>query len=212
MAPLSDTSITIISGGAAGLVETALSYPLDLAKTRQQLFVTAAGGIKDGKTAGGRGTLATLKGILARDGARGLYAGLSAPLVSEVPRRALKFGANGVYQRAATASGLFDGVAGSSRLGGGGGGDSGDSGGRDRPAGDPSKVQPFSSKVAQAFVCGGLTGATEALMHTPFERVKTQVQSSGAGVGGGGRYGKQQNDSSLSSSLCLSAFQLLTLF
>jgi len=36
---LSEGAINLLAGGGAGLVETLLSYPLDLAKTRQQLII-----------------------------------------------------------------------------------------------------------------------------------------------------------------------------
>ena len=124
---------SIIAGGGAGAFETALFFPLDTVKTRQQL----ARGTNVG-------TLATLRGVVRADGWRGLYRGIAAPMVSEVPRRAIKFSANGFYQRALAPH-------------------------RDeRPA------------VWLATTCGALTGATETLLHTPFETVKTQLQSPGS--------------------------------
>jgi len=80
--PLSEAMISIVAGGVAGAVETTLSYPLDLVKTRQQQ--------KNSNQSLSR----IVPDILRERGLRGLYVGLTAPLVSEVPRRALKFGAN----------------------------------------------------------------------------------------------------------------------
>ncbi|CAE8586625.1 unnamed protein product [Polarella glacialis] len=131
----SEPVINILSGGSAGLFETTLSYPLDLAKTQQQLASKP------------QGTSIVLRQIVRSSGFPGLYAGLSAPLVAEVPRRALKFGANGIYLGWAEDSGIFD------------------------------DQQP-SGRVKRAFAAGGFTGATETLLHTPFERVKTLVVQS----------------------------------
>ena len=127
----SEFSRNIIAGGGAGAFETALFFPLDTVKTRQQLAHADVG------------ALATLRGIVRTDGWRGLYRGIAAPMVSEVPRRAIKFSANGFYQRALAPHRA------------------------ERPA------------VWLATTCGALTGATETLLHTPFETVKTQVQGGG---------------------------------
>jgi len=134
--PVSDTTISLVAGGGAGLVETIVTYPLDVVKTRQQLDTAP------------RGTFATLRGIVELNGRRGLFAGITAPLVSEVPRRALKFGANGFYGKLANK--YF-----------------------------PTETN--SMRNAVAFVCGGLTGATETVIHTPFERVKVRVQGAQGG-------------------------------
>ena len=129
----SEFTRNIIAGGGAGAFETAIFFPLDTVKTRQQLAHGAD-----------VGTLATLRGIVRTDGWRGLYRGIAAPMVSEVPRRAIKFSANGFYQRTLAPHRA------------------------ERPA------------VWLATTCGALTGATETLLHTPFETVKTQLQSPGA--------------------------------
>lgn len=119
--------VNVLAGGLAGAVETTLSYPLDLAKTRQQL--------RGNKPQ----SVARIISEIARErGVRGLYVGLSAPLVSEVPRRALKFGANGFYRGLSAKSGIFG--------------------------------ESKASRVTEAVLCGGITGATETVMHTPFER------------------------------------------
>lgn len=73
-------------------METASTYPLDLARTRVQM--AQAGGAA-------KGVLAVLRSIVETEGGlRQLYRGLLPPLVSEVPRRALKFTANDAYTRA----------------------------------------------------------------------------------------------------------------
>lgn len=88
--PLSPAVLNLIAGGGAGVVETTLTYPLDLARTRLQMA-------KEGP---GTSLLALLRGIVDTEGGvLRLYRGLLPPLVSEVPRRALKFTANDAYTR-----------------------------------------------------------------------------------------------------------------
>ena len=86
--PRSAFEVNLLAGGGAGIIETTATYPLDLAKTRQQLTL--------------RGSSQPVPTVLAdafrAQGVRGLYAGISAPLISEVPRRAWKFTMNGVFK------------------------------------------------------------------------------------------------------------------
>ena len=99
-----DTSswrVPVMAGGAAGLVETTATYPLDLVKSLHQL--------KEGGRTGS--VLSTLRGVVDREGVAGLYRGLLSPVVSEVPRRALKFGANGVYKQKAQDAGITGSAA-----------------------------------------------------------------------------------------------------
>lgn len=91
--PYSPAVLNLIAGGGAGVVETTLTYPLDLARTRLQMVQTGAG-------AAGTSLVALLRGIVETEGGvLRLYRGLLPPLVSEVPRRALKFTANDFYTR-----------------------------------------------------------------------------------------------------------------
>ena len=138
--PRSAFEVNVLAGGGAGLIETTATYPLDLAKTRQQLTVSSSDS-----------TPTVLRKVLRASGVRGLYAGISAPLISEVPRRSLKFTMNGVFKE---------------KLG---------------------AVFPecgFAGNVALATCAGSMAGASETLIHTPFEIVKIRIQqgSSGAGV------------------------------
>ena len=137
--------INVLAGGGAGLLETSLTYPLDLAKTRQQLIVGRAS----------EPVPRILAAVYRASGLRGLYAGVSAPLISEVPRRSLKFTMNGVFkERLAVACG-----------------------------GSPSTTV---GGVVLATLAGSMAGASETLIHTPFEVVKIRMQqqqpSPGAGV------------------------------
>lgn len=82
----SDVFINVLAGGMAGMVETVLTYPLDLAKTRQQLSAKPSGS-----------TFSVLSAAYREGGAFGLYRGLAAPVLAETPRRALKFTMNGIF-------------------------------------------------------------------------------------------------------------------
>ncbi|OBA21547.1 mitochondrial carrier [Metschnikowia bicuspidata var. bicuspidata NRRL YB-4993] len=73
-----------LSGAIAGVSEIMVMYPLDVVKTRQQLATTADY----------NGTIRCLKKIVAEEGFSRLYKGISAPILMEAPKRAIKFAAN----------------------------------------------------------------------------------------------------------------------
>lgn len=72
------------SGAIAGVSEILVMYPLDVVKTRQQLATTSDY----------NGTIRCLKKIVAEEGVSRLYKGISAPILMEAPKRAIKFAAN----------------------------------------------------------------------------------------------------------------------
>ena len=87
----SPAMLNLLAGGGAGVVETVMTYPLDLVRTRVQMAQAGAGG---------GSVLGLLRAIVETEGGlRRLYRGMLPPLVSEVPRRALKFTANDAYTR-----------------------------------------------------------------------------------------------------------------
>jgi solute carrier family 25 2-oxodicarboxylate transporter 21 len=122
--------VPVLAGGGAGLVETVLTYPLDLIKTRQQASTAPIS------------VWRTLTDVLREGsgGVMGLYRGITAPLLSEVPRRAFKFGFNARLQRLL-------------------------------------KEDLGVTGLPAAVVAGAGAGASETLVHTPFERVKILSQS-----------------------------------
>lgn len=87
--------VNLVAGGGAGVVETTLTYPLDLARTRIQMHRGGGGG--GGSGASSSSLLGVLRAVEREGGVHQLYRGLLPPLVSEVPRRALKFTANDAY-------------------------------------------------------------------------------------------------------------------
>jgi len=76
----------LFCGGAAGVTEILIMYPLDVVKTRAQITV--------GQTSG---MLATLKTMVRTEGFR-MYRGILPPIIMEAPKRAIKFAANSTYQ------------------------------------------------------------------------------------------------------------------
>ncbi|EDQ85660.1 uncharacterized protein MONBRDRAFT_34188 [Monosiga brevicollis MX1] len=78
---------SLVAGGAAGVVEIAMMYPTDVAKTRAQL-----------NTARNTSMWSTLAQIARTDGPTGLYRGVLSPIVAEAPKRATKFAANDFFK------------------------------------------------------------------------------------------------------------------
>lgn len=73
-----------LSGAVAGVSEILVMYPLDVVKTRQQLATTSDY----------NGTIRCLRKIVAEEGFSRLYKGITAPILMEAPKRAIKFAAN----------------------------------------------------------------------------------------------------------------------
>lgn len=78
------TRDAFLAGASAGSVAALLTTPLDVIKTRQQLGSSAA--------AGG-GMLGTLRAILRKEGAGGLFAGLGPRVVKVAPACAVMIAA-----------------------------------------------------------------------------------------------------------------------
>ncbi|KAB5583094.1 mitochondrial carrier domain-containing protein [Coniochaeta sp. 2T2.1] len=77
------------AGAIAGVSEICLMYPLDVVKTRVQL--------QTGKGTGAdhyNGMLDCFKKIVKNEGFSRLYRGITAPILMEAPKRAVKFAAN----------------------------------------------------------------------------------------------------------------------
>ncbi|KAJ4371984.1 hypothetical protein N0V83_003757 [Neocucurbitaria cava] len=77
------------AGAVAGISEILVMYPLDVVKTRIQL--------QHGRVAGGEGYTGVMdcfRKIIRHEGISRLYRGITAPILMEVPKRAIKFSAN----------------------------------------------------------------------------------------------------------------------
>lgn len=69
----------VVAGGTAGLCEMIITYPLDVIKTRFQATISV-----------NRGFLSSLRYAIATEGFM-IYRGIFFPLLTEVPKRAIKF-------------------------------------------------------------------------------------------------------------------------
>lgn len=80
---------TFAAGAVAGISEILTMYPLDVVKTRVQL--------QTGKATGAdsyNGMLDCFQKIVRNEGFSRLYRGITAPILMEAPKRAIKFAAN----------------------------------------------------------------------------------------------------------------------
>ncbi|EFC45440.1 mitochondrial carrier protein [Naegleria gruberi] len=91
-------SVNVAAGGIAGVTEILIMYPLDVVKTRAQLYA--------GKT-NNPGIVGTVSEIVKANGVKGLYRGILPPILMEAPKRAVKFTANAFFKKHFTGS---DGV------------------------------------------------------------------------------------------------------
>lgn len=82
------------AGAIAGVSEICLMYPLDVVKTRVQLQ-TGKGTGADAYT----GMLDCFQKIIRHEGFSRLYRGITAPILMEAPKRAVKFSANDEWGR-----------------------------------------------------------------------------------------------------------------
>lgn len=156
----SSSLLSFGAGAVAGAAATVASYPFDLLRT------TLAA---QGEPRVYRGTLAAARGVLARSGPRGLYAGLGATLVEIVPYAALQFG-------------LYDGLTGAA-----------DRRAAERARGkmDAAKKSKKASKseeeneiiatadAATRFLCGLAAGTAAKLATHPLDVAKKRYQVAG---------------------------------
>ncbi|ODV62494.1 mitochondrial carrier [Ascoidea rubescens DSM 1968] len=91
-----------LSGAIAGITEVSINYPLDVVKTRLQLQIGSKATAALNNTPHYNGVFDCLSKILKHEGIRRLYRGISAPILMEAPKRAVKFGGNerwGIFYR-----------------------------------------------------------------------------------------------------------------
>ncbi|EFA75113.1 mitochondrial substrate carrier family protein [Heterostelium album PN500] len=80
----------MISGGTAGLLQSFIICPVDVVKSRMMISGMGHGGSAGGGGAG-VGTLQMARAIMAQDGLKGFYTGMSATLLRDVPGLAVFF-------------------------------------------------------------------------------------------------------------------------
>ena len=80
------TFLQLFAGGVAGVTECLVMYPTDVLKTRAQLSTTKL-------------TMADCtRQIIKNEGILTFYRGITAPLLAEAPKRAVKFSTNSIYK------------------------------------------------------------------------------------------------------------------
>ena len=140
---------SFFSGGVGGILCVCVGHPLDLVKVRMQ-------------TGDGSHTVTSmLKNTFAKDGVRGLYRGVSAPLVAIAPIFAVSFWGYDMGTRFVRWS------------------DKSDSG-----------VGRYQMSITQYFVAGGLSALPTSVIMGPTERLKClmQVEANVVEKGGKAKY------------------------
>ncbi|KAG7361814.1 mitochondrial carrier protein [Nitzschia inconspicua] len=82
---------SFLSGGIGGVCAVLVGHPFDLIKVRMQTGTASS--------AAGTSVLGTMRQTLAKEGVRGLYRGVSAPLVASTPIYAISFWGYDIGQR-----------------------------------------------------------------------------------------------------------------
>ena len=153
------------AGAVAGAAATVASYPFDLLRT------TLAA---QGEPKVYRGTLDAARGVLARSGPRGLYAGLGTTLVEIVPYAALQFG---LYDGLTRAADRRAGERERARRGMG-------KTTKKKPssaseAADDTDVVVATADAATRFLCGLAAGTAAKLATHPLDVAKKRYQVAG---------------------------------
>lgn len=138
----------LVAGAAAGLASSAVRVPTEVVKQRLQ-----AGQF------GGRSAVAAVRGILAREGLRGMFAGYGSFLLRDLPFDAIEFVAyeqlKSAYERTL----------------------------RLRPAGPGGGPRRETANAAEVSAIGAAAGALTGVVTTPLDVLKTRLMTQGT-VGG----------------------------
>ena len=154
----SSSLLSFGAGAVAGAAATVASYPFDLLRT------TLAA---QGEPRVYRGTLAAARGVLARSGPRGLYAGLGTTLVEIVPYAALQFG-------------LYDGLTGLADRRAAERGRGGRKGGAKQRGSKSDETHVVTTAdAATRFLCGLAAGTAAKLATHPLDVAKKRYQVAG---------------------------------
>lgn len=153
---------SFLSGGIGGVAAVLVGHPLDLIKVRMQTGTVGSGG--------DAGVFGALSKTLRSEGIRGLYRGVSAPLVASTPIYAISFWGYDVGQTVVKTVG--------------------------RKPTDAWK--PLT--ISEIMVAGGLSALPMIIVMTPTERIKcllqvqttTETTTTTSVAGGGGAAAKSQ--------------------
>lgn len=146
---------SFISGGVGGACCVMVGHPLDLVKVRMQT----------GGAAVGTSVFGMLSNTLAKEGVRGLYRGVSAPLTAVTPMFAVSFWSYDMGQRVVTYAGQM-GM-------------------------DPEqKARPYNLSMGEICMAGAFSAIPTTAIMAPSERIKCllQVQANEVEKGGKAKY------------------------
>jgi len=145
-----------ISGGVGGACCVLVGHPLDLVKVRMQT----------GSAAGGTSVFSMLSTTLRNEGVRGLYRGVSAPLVAVSPMFAVSFWSYDLGQRLVKAYGQRGMTE------------------------DAMTMQPYEFSRKEICAAGAISAIPTTGIMAPSERIKCllQVQANEVEKGGKARY------------------------
>lgn len=145
-----------VSGGVGGACCVLVGHPLDLVKVRMQT----------GSAAGGTSVFGMLSTTLRNEGVRGLYRGVSAPLVAVSPMFAVSFWSYDLGQRLVKAYGQRGMTE------------------------DTKAMQPYEFSMKEICAAGAISAIPTTGIMAPSERIKCllQVQANEVEKGGKARY------------------------
>ncbi|KAL7508901.1 hypothetical protein ACHAXN_005984 [Cyclotella atomus] len=146
---------SFISGGVGGACCVMVGHPLDLVKVRMQT----------GGATAGSSVFGMLSNTLAKEGVRGLYRGVSAPLTAVTPMFAVSFWSYDMGQRMVTSYGQW-GMS------------------------PEEKARPYNLSMAEICMAGAISAIPTTGIMAPSERIKCllQVQANEVEKGGKAKY------------------------
>jgi solute carrier family 25 carnitine/acylcarnitine transporter 20/29 len=146
---------SFISGGVGGACAVLVGHPLDLVKVRMQ---TGGGGSSNS-------VFGMLSTTMRREGIRGLYRGVSAPLTAVTPMFAVSFWSYDMGQRMVKSYGQYGMSA-------------------------EEKALPYTLSMAEICMAGAFSAIPTTAIMAPSERIKCllQVQANEVEKGGKARY------------------------
>lgn len=156
-APKSESALkSFISGGVGGACCVLVGHPLDLVKVRMQTGGTATANSS---------VFGMLSNTLRKEGVRGIYRGVSAPLTAVSPMFAVSFWSYDIGQRMVKSYGQW-GMT------------------------NDEKLQPYSISMAEICMAGAISAIPTTGIMAPSERVKCllQVQANEVEKGGKAKY------------------------
>lgn len=148
---------SFVAGGVGGACCVLVGHPLDLVKVRMQ---TGGGG------GAGASVFGMLSNTLRREGVRGLYRGVSAPLAAVSPMFAVSFWSYDLGQRAVKSYGQRGMTS------------------------DERTTKPYALSMGEICMAGAISSIPTTGIMTPSERIKCllQVQANDVEKGGKARY------------------------